>query len=182
MAGMARAPFPFHQAGGLEMMDNKPTGPDAAPAPAAARPDLGEGLVRPEDLRQITSEAEQARVHKLLELEKKREGERKELQNAFLNQHIRPDARERFITRVREAAQRGEHEIEIVRFSSEFCTDGGRRINNFDPEWPDSLTGFAREVYEAYDQHLRKLGYKLRAQILNYPGGMPGEVGIFLSW
>lgn len=166
------------------MRDSKPTGPNAAAASASGsvRPNLGEGLVRPEDLRQITDDAEQAKISKLLEQEKKREAEQKDLQNAFLNQHIRPDAKERFTKRVREAAQRGEHEIEIVRFSSDFCTDGGRRINNFDPEWHTTLTGFAKEVYEVYDQNLRSLGYKLRAQILNYPGGMPGEVGIFLSW
>ncbi|KAA1057640.1 hypothetical protein [Azospirillum argentinense] len=69
-----------------------------------------------------------------------------------------------------------------MRFPSSYCSDGGRAINNFEPDWPDSLTGFAREVYDNYDRYLRPAGYKLRAQILSYPGGMPGDVGVFLHW
>jgi hypothetical protein len=28
----------------------------------------------------------------------------------------------------------------------------------------------------------RPLGYKLRVQIIDFPGGMPGDVGITLKW
>ena len=69
-----------------------------------------------------------------------------------------------------------------MRFSSDFCTDKGRAINNFDPNWHETLTGFAKEAYEVWDQHLRSVGYKLRAQILDYPNGMPGDVGMILYW
>ena len=63
---------------------------------------------------------------------------------------------------------------------SEFCTDGGRAINNFEPHWPDTLTGFAKRAHEFWQKELQPLGYKVRAQILDFPGGMPGDVGIFL--
>ena len=76
----------------------------------------------------------------------------------------------------------GRREIQIFRFPSSFCSDDGRRINNFDADWPDSLTGVAREIYEAYEKHLRPIGYKMRAQILDYPDGKPGDVGLFLRW
>jgi hypothetical protein len=99
-----------------------------------------------------------------------------------MNQHLRADAREHFTRMVREAAERGRNEIEIIRFPSSFCTDGGRRINNFDADWPDSLTGVAREIYEAFEKQLRPKGYKMRAQVLDYPGGMPGDIGLFLRW
>ena len=104
------------------------------------------------------------------------------LRDAFMNQHIRQDAKDRFTRAVRGAAERGANELEIVRFPSSYCNDGGRAINNFEPDWPESLTGFAREVYEAYAQHLKPKGYRLRAQILDFPGGMPGDVGIYLRW
>ena len=158
------------------------TGSNTTGSSAAPGADTSAGLIRPEDLRHITEEAEMAKVREIMERERRRDAEQKELHNAFLNQHIRPDAKKRFTDRVREAAQRGEHEIQVVRFSSDFCSDGGRAINNFDPDWPSTLTGFAKEVYEIYEQQLRPLGYKMRAQILNYPGGVPGDVGIFLSW
>jgi hypothetical protein len=31
-------------------------------------------------------------------------------------------------------------------------------------------------------KELRPLGYKLHAEIISFPGGMPGEVGMFLKW
>jgi hypothetical protein len=29
---------------------------------------------------------------------------------------------------------------------------------------------------------LKPLGFKLNAQILDYPGGMPGDIGLYLRW
>ena len=31
-------------------------------------------------------------------------------------------------------------------------------------------------------KELRPLGYKLHAQVIDFPGGMPGEIGLFLKW
>jgi hypothetical protein len=39
-----------------------------------------------------------------------------------------------------------------------------------------------KELYEFWNQHLRPLGYKLKVQIVDFPGGMPGDVGITLKW
>jgi hypothetical protein len=33
-----------------------------------------------------------------------------------------------------------------------------------------------------FEAELKPLGFKSRAQILNYPDGRPGDVGIFLAW
>lgn len=141
-----------------------------------------EGLIRPEELRRITEEKEMAELHQLLERQKKLEAEQKDVYQAFLNQHVHPEAKARVTAAVRRAAERGEKEIQVMRFSSDFCTDKGRAINNFEPNWPETLTGFAKEAYDAWDRNLRPLGYKLRAQVLDYPDGMPGDVGMFLYW
>lgn len=145
-------------------------------------PDLDADLIGPDDLRRITEEHEMAMLREALERDKKRQSEQDAVREAFMHQHIRPDAKERFTRAVRAAAERGAKELQIVRFPSSYCTDGGRAINNFEPDWPASLTGFAREVYDAYEQHLKAKGYKLRAQVLDYPGGMPGDIGLFLRW
>ena len=73
-------------------------------------------------------------------------------------------------------------EVLVVRFSSQYCTDGGRAINNFEPEWPDTLAGFAKRAYEFWQKELEPKGYKVRAQIMDFPGGVPGDVGLFLRW
>jgi len=144
--------------------------------------DKFEGMIRPEDLRQITEDKEMAELRQALEHKKKVEAEQKDVYQAFLNQHVHPEAKARVTAAVRRAAERGEKELQVMQFSSEFCTDSGRSINNFEPDWPETLTGFAKEAYDVWDEHLRPLGYKLRAQILDYPNGMPGDVGLILYW
>ena len=141
-----------------------------------------EGLITPQELRRLSEEKEMAQIREALEHQKRLEAKQKELYTAFINQHIRPDAKQRLKAEIRQAAERGQNEIQVMRFPSDFCTDGGRAVNNFEPDWQNSLTGYAKEAYEAWEQHLRPLGYKLRAQVLNYPDGMPGDIGIFLRW
>jgi hypothetical protein len=69
-----------------------------------------------------------------------------------------------------------------MRFTSQYCTDHGRAINNLEAGWPETLAGFARRVYDTYVQHLQGQGYRIRAQILNYPNGGLGEVDIYIGW
>ena len=56
------------------------------------------------------------------------------------------------------------------------------RINNNEPDWPDSLEGFAKRAYEFYLKELRPLGFKVRVQVLDFPGGMPGTIALSLVW
>ena len=67
---------------------------------------------------------------------------------------------------VQSAAERGEREVLEIRFPSEYCTDGGRAINKFEPNWPETLTGFAKRGHEFFQKELQVRGYKVRAQIL----------------
>jgi hypothetical protein len=83
---------------------------------------------------------------------------------------------------IQRAMNRGVTEVEVYRFPHELCSDNGRAINQAEPGWEDTLTGVPREVYELWREHLQPRGYKIRCQIVDYPGGMIGEVGITLSW
>jgi hypothetical protein len=139
-------------------------------------------LIRPDDLRRIADEVEMAKAREALEKKRKTDHERNELRDAFMSREIHPEVFERVSRLVKSAAERGEHEILALRFPSAYCTDGGRAINSFEPEWPQTLTGFAKKAHEFYEQELAPQGYKVRAQILDFPGGMPGDVGLFLHW
>ena len=143
---------------------------------------VAEGLITPDQLRRITEEKEMAYAREALEKKRKADQERHHLREAFMSRDLHPDVYERVSRAVKSAAERGEREILVLRFSSEFCTDGGRAINDSEPHWPDTLTGFAKRAHEFWQKELQPLGYKSRAQILDYPGGVPGDVGIFLSW
>jgi hypothetical protein len=88
----------------------------------------------------------------------------------------------RLMAAVAHVAEQGKHEFLAFQFPAKLLTDGGRRINNFDPDWPASLDGVAKRAFEYYTEHLKPLGYRVRAQILDYPGGNLGDAGIFLCW
>jgi hypothetical protein len=84
--------------------------------------------------------------------------------------------------KLRAAAERGQTELMVMRFPNALCTDQGRAINNADPAWPDTLTGRPRQAYELWRDQLRAAGFKLSAMIIEWPGGLPGDVGFFLKW
>ena len=143
---------------------------------------MGQGVVTPDELRRIADEKELEKAHEALEKKRRTEDEQHELRDAFMARDVHPDVFERVSKVVRAAAERGEREVLAVRFPSKFCTDGGRAINNYEPGWQGTLTGFAKHAYDFWQKELEPQGYKLRAQILDFPGGVPGDVGIFLRW
>jgi hypothetical protein len=83
---------------------------------------------------------------------------------------------------VNHAAERGQSEVQVYRFPSALCSDHGRRINNSEPDWQQTLEGRPKSGYEFWHDHLRPLGFGLKAEVLEYPGGMPGDIGFFLTW
>jgi hypothetical protein len=37
-------------------------------------------------------------------------------------------------------------------------------------------------MFEFWARQLRPRGYKIKFQIIDFPGGMPGDIGITLKW
>jgi hypothetical protein len=143
---------------------------------------MSNGALRPEDLRKIAEEAEMAKLREALARQKKTENHEHELREAFMGGDVRPDVMDRVNAAVRNAAQQNRNELLALRFPAEYCLDKGRAINNAEPGWPQTLQGRAGKAYEFYEQNLKELGYKVRAEILSYPDGNLGEVGIYLRW
>ena len=73
-------------------------------------------------------------------------------------------------------------EVQVHRFPNRLCTDKGRAINQQEAGWEKTLTGLPKELYEFWQQNLKARGYRLKCQIVDFPGGMPGDIGITLSW
>ena len=73
-------------------------------------------------------------------------------------------------------------EVEIIRFPNELCTDKGRAINQQEPGWENTLIGTPKEIYQFWDKYFRPRGYKLRVQIVDFPGGLPGDIAMTVSW
>lgn len=83
---------------------------------------------------------------------------------------------------IKRAADNGLTEVEVGRFPNKLCTDRGRAINQQEPGWEVTLTGVPKELYEFWQKHLKPRGYRLKFQVVDFPGGIPGDVGITLSW
>lgn len=139
-------------------------------------------VLRPEDLHKISEEVEVAKMREALARRRKEEEEKHHLRDAFMAEELPPNAMELLNTMVRRAAEQNRNELMVMSFPSDYCTDRGRRINNGHPDWPQSLQGRAKRAYDFYERYLEALGYKIRVQILNYPDGMPGDIGFFLRW
>lgn len=140
------------------------------------------GALTPQEVRKRAEDKAMAEAKKAYEAMRKAEDQQRELHELFMAREVRPDGMERLMAAVTRAAEDGKSELMVIRFPSTYLTDGGRAVNNFEPGWPKTLDGFAKRAYEFYDQHLRQLGYKLRAQVLEYPGGKPGDIGLFITW
>jgi len=48
--------------------------------------------------------------------------------------------------------------------------------------WKRPWRGAPKFDYEFWHDHLRPLGFNLKAEVLEYPEGMPGDIGLILSW
>ncbi|SNT31817.1 histidine kinase [Tropicimonas sediminicola] len=125
---------------------------------------------------------------KLAEMEKRetqKAAERQKLAaftDDFMKNHVSDKEREMIRRLVQNAVSDGKWEALVYSFPSDLCTDSGRAITNGEPDWPKTLQGKAKELYERYQTIAKPAGYRLKAMIINYPGGMPGDVGLFLSW
>jgi hypothetical protein len=141
-----------------------------------------EDVIRPTELQKAAQERDMARAREILEADKRHADERRQLQDAFMQREIQKDGKARLSTALRAAAERGDNHLQVFTFPSELCTDSGRAINSGAPNWPETLVGYAQRAYEFYKVELQPHGYKLRAEIINFPDGVPGEVAVTLSW
>jgi len=83
---------------------------------------------------------------------------------------------------IQRAVRNGLHEIQVYRFPNALCTDHGRAINQKEAGWEKTLTGAPKDIYQLWKDHLQPRGYKIAYQIIDFSGGMPGDIGITLSW
>jgi hypothetical protein len=92
------------------------------------------------------------------------------------------EAIHRAIKVIERAVKNGRTEVQVYRFPNGLCTDKGRAINEQEPGWETTLTGVPKEIYQLWAKYFRARGYKLRVQIVDFPGGVPGDVAMTLKW
>jgi hypothetical protein len=83
---------------------------------------------------------------------------------------------------IQRAVRNGFTEVLVYRFPHNLCTDNGRAINQQEPGWEQTLTGIPQEIFKLWSDYLKPRGYRIRYQIMEFPGGLPGDVGIVIAW
>ncbi|KAA5602549.1 hypothetical protein [Blastochloris sulfoviridis] len=136
------------------------------------------------DCRKVIAQVEADRAMQVVRAREHEEAEK----HALLDRFKRPsgiDDEERLkraAAIINRAVANGLTETQVFRFPNELCTDRGRAINNQEPGWETTLTGLPKELYEFWDKHMRSRGYRLRVEVVDFPGGIPGDIGMTLSW
>jgi hypothetical protein len=100
----------------------------------------------------------------------------------LIDRHISDESWRTLLHQARQSAEQGEKEFMLMRFPSQLCSDGARAINISEMGWPDTLRGEAAELYLRWARDLKPHGFPIGARLLDFPGGMPGDVGLFLLW
>jgi hypothetical protein len=145
---------------------------------------IDEVLPKAQDLRKKIALAEAEKATAAMRQHHQEEAEKK----ALLDQLTKPsgvsdeEAIRRASIIIARAVSSGLNEVQVFRFPNSLCMDHGRAINQQEPGWEQTLTGIPREIYELWARHFRPRGYRLRVQIIDFPGGMPGDVGMTLAW
>ena len=138
--------------------------------------------VSAEALRMLMLEKQMKEMDEHMARQKIEQQKRAQFAEDFLKGHLGEEERAMIRRVVMQAVTAGKLEALVYTFPSELCTDSGRAINSADPDWPATLQGKAKELFDVYKAVAQPQGYKLKASIINFPGGMPGDVGFFLSW
>ena len=108
--------------------------------------------------------------------------QRRQQAKELIERHISDEKWRILLHQARLAAEHGEQEFLLLRFPGQLCADGGRAVNAPDPHWPQTLRGEAAEMYLRWERDLKPRGFRLAARIVDFPGGMPGDIGLFLIW
>jgi CBS domain-containing protein len=134
------------------------------------------------DFRGLVTDHQHKKLEHERELNRAAVEQRRERVAELIDRHISDENWRALLHQARQSAERGEKEFMLLRFPSQLCSDGARAINTSKADWSDSLRGEAAELYLRWEHDLKPHGFPLGARLLDFPGGMPGDVGLFLLW
>ena len=152
-------------------------GPQVAPKAAS-----DDARVTVADFCRLAADYEGRELQHSEELRRSAAEERQRTVAQLIDRHITDEGWRNRVHQARIAAEHGAHEFMLLRFPSQLCSDGGRAINVSEPDWSATLRGEAAELYLRWERDLKPQRFHLAARVLDFPGGMPGDIGLFLVW
>ena len=114
---------------------------------------------------------------------KEAELDRRRQIKALLDHHVSAQLWRELLEHAELAARGGEQELMLLRFPSDLCADGGRKIDVVERGWEETLRGEAAEIYDRWRKELKPQGFGLAARIVSYDDqGAIGDIGLYLTW
>ena len=114
---------------------------------------------------------------------KEAELDRRRQIKALLDHHVSAQLWRELLEHAELAARGGEQELMLLRFPSDLCADGGRKIDVVEKGWEETLRGEAAEIYDRWRKELKPQGFGLAARIVSYDDqGAIGDIGLYLTW
>ena len=154
-----------------------------APESAAqSRPPVDESKLGAEDFRHLVDDHQHDEAHHRDQARQAAAKQRRQRAKDLIDRHVSDPAWRQLLHHAREAAEAGQKEAPLLQFPSQLCIDGGRAINVAEADWPASLRGEPAEMYLRWERDLKPRGFTLSARVVDFPGGKPGDIGLFLGW
>jgi CBS domain-containing protein len=154
----------------------------AAGAPRETLPTAAEAGLTVTDFRALTADFAHHNIEHQEEERRSAAEKRQHRVKDLIDHHIADESWRSILHHAREAAAHGEKELMLLRFPADLCTDRGRSGNATLPNWSQTLRGEAAEIYLRWERDLKPGGFHLAARVLDFPGGFPGDIGLFLVW
>lgn len=168
---------------GMMQTDVRPEDPPEASGPASAPPSApAPPPVTASAFRELVSASEQTARDAAVEARHNAELERLRQIKAMLLEHLDNQVWSQLLERAKAAAAQGETSFELIRFPCDLCSDGGRKIDVAEGDWPTTLRGEPAEMYARWERELRPSGFRLRAQMAEYLDGIPSRISLALAW
>jgi CBS domain-containing protein len=152
-----------------------------ATAPAATRPSAETGFDAG-DFRDLVADFAQREAEHQDAARRAAADQRRQATKELIDHHLSDREWRGLLQQARQAAEHGQKEFLLLRFPASLCSDRGRAVNAPAPDWPATLRGEAAELYLRWERDLKPRGFPLTARVLDFPDGMPGDIGLFISW
>jgi CBS domain-containing protein len=145
-------------------------------------PELDETRISATEFRNLVTNFQQDALYRRHEAQRASVERRQRAVADLITYHISDERWRSLWHQGRRAAEQGEEEFMVLRFPNQLCSDGGRAIGMMEPDWPATLRGQAAEIYLRWLRELKPRGFRVAARVLEFPDGMPGDIGLFLIW
>ncbi len=166
---------------GMMKTESRPPEAPASAAPSAA-PLVAPPAITAEAFLTLVTTSKQAQRDEAIAAKEQVKLDLERRVKVMLGEHVGTPAWTALLERAQAAAARGENSFELIRFPCDLCSDGGRKIDVAEADWPTTLRGEAAEFYTRWERDLRAAGFGLSAQIVEYIDGIPSNVALCLTW